>query len=245
MEEPFIENGRVMVPLRGVGDALSAQVDWDEENAVATVEKYGRVVKVKPGFETATINGKNKELDTAAQLIDGRIYVPLRFIAEALHAKVSWQDYTKTVIIKDNFSPPPAGYIAVEDVTWYEGELVQVDGYATIDNNDTTAWVTHMDEEGVKWLNYDFGETKSVDKIEILWSNPHQRYFVYDILSSEDGINWTTHFKNVQSEVVDVEKSGEYQTTDFPGKIKARYIKLNCYRNTKHNTINIKEVRFK
>ena len=244
-EEPFIENGRVMVPLRGIGDALFAKTTWDSSKNIATVEKYGRVVEVTPGSKEAKINGVARNLDVPAKLVNDRIYVPLRFISEAFYAKVSWYDYTKTVVINDNFSPPPPGYIAVADVTWYSGELMETDGRATLDNNEGTSFTTHMNEEGVKWLNYDFGETVLVDKMEILWTNPHERYFVYDILSSEDGVNWTTHVYNEKSEVVSNDRSDEYQTIDFKGKIKARYIKINGYRNSKHNTINIKEVRFK
>ena len=246
-ENPFVENGRIMVPLRGVGDALNAKITWNEETNTAVVEKYGRIIEVKPDSNTAYVAGQKKELDVPAKNVNGTIFVPLRFISESLYANVKWYDYTKTVVISDTFSPPLEGYIGVAAVDWDAGSLADegTTGYATIDNNDATAFVTHMNEEGNKWLKYDFGEVVSVDKMEILWTLPHQRYFVYDVLSSEDGVNWTTHVLNAKSEVVSQEKSNEFQVVDFKGIIKARYIQLNAYRNTKHHAVNIKEVRFK
>ena len=246
-EEPFIENGRVMVPVRGVGDALNAVTTWDEGAKKATIERYGRKVELTEGSDIALVNGAEKKLDAPAKIVNNRIYVPLRFISEAFFAKVSWYDYTKTVVISDKFSPPPEGYLTVADVTWYDGELAAEDndGFATLDNNPTTSWATNMNEEGVKWLQYDFGEPTRVKQMEILWSNPHQRYFVYDILVSEDGENWTPIVENAQSEVVSVDEANDFQIIKFKSNPTIRYVKLNGYRNTKHYTVNIKDVRFK
>ncbi len=246
-KEPYIENGRVMVPLRAVGDALNANTDWDETTNTAIVERYGRKVKVTADSDIAYLNEAEKKMDVCARVINDTMYVPLRFISEAFFASVTWYDYTKTVVISDKFSPPPEGYLTVAEVTWDDGELAEEsnDGYATIDNNSTSAWATNMNEEGLKWLKYDFGQVVALDKVEILWSNPHQRYFVYDLLVSEDGVNWTVIKENAQSEVVDASKSEEFQIIDIPGRQNVRYVKLNGYRNTKHHTVNIKEVRFK
>ena len=193
------------------------------------------------------MNGASKTLDVPVRNVNGRVYVPLRFISEAFFASVSWYDYTKTVVISDKFSPPPEGYLTVADVTWDAGVLASedTDGFATLDNNPLTSWATNMNEEGLKWLQYDFGEPTRVKQLEILWSNPHQRYFVYDVLISEDGENWTTVLENAQSEVVGVEKANDFQIVKFKGNPTIRYVKINGYRNTKHNTVNIKDVRFK
>lgn len=42
------------------------------------------------GQKSATVNGVDKTLDVAPVIVDGRTLVPLRFIAEALGAKVEW-----------------------------------------------------------------------------------------------------------------------------------------------------------
>ena len=52
------------------------------------------------------INGQYINCDVQPQVIDGRIMVPARFIAENLGANVSWDDTNKTVIVNG------AGYVA-------------------------------------------------------------------------------------------------------------------------------------
>jgi hypothetical protein len=45
------------------------------------------------------INGKEIHPDVAPQIINGRVMVPARFVAEPLGATVEWDDANKTVLI--------------------------------------------------------------------------------------------------------------------------------------------------
>lgn len=51
------------------------------------------------GKDTAYVNGVAKKLDQPAVAINGRTLVPLRFLAEALSANVSWDGASYTVLI--------------------------------------------------------------------------------------------------------------------------------------------------
>lgn len=42
------------------------------------------------GTKAYTVNGKTKQMDTVAQQKQNRTFVPLRFVSEALGAKVIW-----------------------------------------------------------------------------------------------------------------------------------------------------------
>lgn len=48
------------------------------------------------------VNGNNVELDVPAKMINNRVLVPTRFIAESLGTSVEWDAYSKTVAIKSN-----------------------------------------------------------------------------------------------------------------------------------------------
>lgn len=50
------------------------------------------------------VNGKEIKSDVPAQIIDGRTVVPLRFIAEALGAKVEWDADNNSVIINNPYN---------------------------------------------------------------------------------------------------------------------------------------------
>ena len=96
---PYIANGRTMVPVRIISENLDAKVDWDGENQIVKIERYGDLLELKIGSETAIFNGKELTLDSPAQIQNGRTMVPLRFIAEALGAEISWDDARRMVII--------------------------------------------------------------------------------------------------------------------------------------------------
>jgi len=92
-------NSRTMVPLRFVGEALGAQVDWDNTAKKVTYTRGDRVVVLKMGAATATVNGETKTMDTAPAVIKERMLVPVRFVSEALGANVDWDNTAKKVTI--------------------------------------------------------------------------------------------------------------------------------------------------
>jgi len=100
--QPYVDaNSRTMIPVRFVTEALGAKVSWDGPNQTAVIEKDGTTVKIKIGSTDLTIikSGKTNtvKMDTAAVVKDGRTYVPIRFVAEALGAKVDYSGTYYTV----------------------------------------------------------------------------------------------------------------------------------------------------
>lgn len=98
---PYInKDNRTMVPVRFVSESLGAKVSWDNENRMVIIEKGQDIIKLKIGENKALVNGKTVSFDTSAILQNDRTMVPVRFISEALGAKVSWNQENKTVIIE-------------------------------------------------------------------------------------------------------------------------------------------------
>ena len=97
---PFIDaNGRTMVPVRFISEALAAKVDWDDNTRTVIVTKGSTVIKLVIGSRQIIINGTAATMDTAAIIRDGRTFVPVRFIAEALGLTVGWDGASRTVIL--------------------------------------------------------------------------------------------------------------------------------------------------
>ncbi len=94
---PIMSQGRVLVPLRQVFQALEAEVDY--KNGTVTAKRGDNTVRLKPFQKQAEVNGKSVTLDAPAQVVDGRTFVPLRFVAQALGEPVQWQSTTRTVLI--------------------------------------------------------------------------------------------------------------------------------------------------
>lgn len=91
---PYLADDRVLVPFRDLAEALDADVAWDETTQTVTMRRAGTSgvteVVVRIDNDIARINGTVSRLDAAPRIIDGRTYVPLRFVAEALDVAVHW-----------------------------------------------------------------------------------------------------------------------------------------------------------
>lgn len=98
-QPPVIISDRTLVPLRGVFEALGAEVKWDNQTQTATATKENTTLVVKAGSDTVALNGETLKLVPKPQIINGRTMVPIRFVSDALGAKVEWDDLTQTVII--------------------------------------------------------------------------------------------------------------------------------------------------
>ncbi|RDV82335.1 stalk domain-containing protein [Ammonifex thiophilus] len=88
---PFVWGGRTLVPVRPLARAAGWQVDWDGQKV--TLRSGGRTVTLTPGSPEALVDGRSVGLDVPAALVPpGRLFVPLRFVAESLGFAVEWQE---------------------------------------------------------------------------------------------------------------------------------------------------------
>ena len=122
-QPPVIQDGRTMVPLRAIFEALGAEVAYFSETR--TVSGYDpqtnrimslvldqktlfcadytlfQVYEANPTSQAAInfVLSHTQEIDVPAQSIGGRTMVPARVIAESLGASVVWNGTTRTVTI--------------------------------------------------------------------------------------------------------------------------------------------------
>ena len=108
---PVIVDGRVLVPLRVIFEALGAPVGWDAATRTVTAVRGATTIRLEIGSQTAYISGEPVALDVPAQIRDGRTLVPLRFVAEALGAAVAWDGATRSITITASLPAlvPPEG----------------------------------------------------------------------------------------------------------------------------------------
>jgi len=100
--QPFIDaNGRTIVPLRFVSEELGCKAEWHPSTSTVTIDR-GRInVELVIGKKEITVLGVIKTMDTAAQILDGRTLVPVRFVAEAFGCELGWDSSTRTATIID------------------------------------------------------------------------------------------------------------------------------------------------
>jgi len=98
--DPVIVEGRTMVPVRAISEGFGADVGWDGRNKQVTVGKSAYVVVLVINSKNALVNGEPVEMNVPPQIVNDRTMVPLRFIGDALGAKVDWDEASRTVLIE-------------------------------------------------------------------------------------------------------------------------------------------------
>jgi hypothetical protein len=126
---PQIDNGRVLVPLRGVFERLGATVAWDDRTQTVLAQRGSTYVSLVIGNTRAMIDGRPAAMDVPAMLVGGRTMVPLRFVSQALGATVNWDASTSTVAIASSGAaalPPSQTYTPPPPVQHVVGTIVAV-----------------------------------------------------------------------------------------------------------------------
>lgn len=77
------------------------------------VLSLGSIAAAAPDHISIVLDGQRLEPDVAPVKVDGRVMVPLRFVAESLGASVRWNQTTQTVVIttRNDYVPPWGGAI--------------------------------------------------------------------------------------------------------------------------------------
>jgi hypothetical protein len=110
LEADAIEvQGRVLVPFKGLFQQIGAEVLWTGDRVVATLSRGPVTVELAPGRAEAVVTRGQVPDSTVTTVVvsppamieNGCLYVPLRFLGEALlgPGSVQWDPFTRTVRI--------------------------------------------------------------------------------------------------------------------------------------------------
>ena len=108
----YVEDGVTYVPLRSLLDTFGGwDVMWDGQAGVAVATSAESQLTADPDAGLITLNGTNFPARVTVE--EGRTYVPLRKITEALGGKAEWDPYLGGAAV----TSPSAAYDA-EDLYW-------------------------------------------------------------------------------------------------------------------------------
>jgi len=102
---PVIINGRTLVPMRGIYEALGAEITWIDATKTVVGARDNKHIKLRINSDSYYVDGveQEKKLDVPAQIINSRTMVPVRFIAESFGETVNWNGDTRTVEITSDY----------------------------------------------------------------------------------------------------------------------------------------------
>ena len=143
----MIRDGRTLVPVRLVGEALQAQVLWVQQTGQVILTGGEDIIVLTLDSATALVNGVPTPLPNGvpAQVISyggaDRTMIPLRFVSETLGAQVEWDQTTYTAHLTAELpetapEPPeeepetpaqepevPDGMTRITGMSWEDGAL--------------------------------------------------------------------------------------------------------------------------
>ena len=95
---PVIKNGSTLVPLAFIAQRLNLQVNWNQKEKKITIPG-DKPISLFIGKTTAYIGTQTKIMPVSPQIIQGKTYVPVAFIADLFRIPVNWDGKNKIVTI--------------------------------------------------------------------------------------------------------------------------------------------------
>lgn len=91
-DEPFYAGDSIMIPVRAVSEGMGKSVRWNSATKRVVIEDASTVITLEDGSKTAFVNGEELALPASAAIHNSRVYVPARFVSEAMGMTVNYDD---------------------------------------------------------------------------------------------------------------------------------------------------------
>ena len=106
-QQPIIENGRTLVPMRKIFEELGCEVEWLNKTQTIVATKNSKLIVLQINNQMMFVEDieskqyQTIELEVSPKLLNNRTLMPIRAISEVLDYTVSWDEENKTVAIKN------------------------------------------------------------------------------------------------------------------------------------------------
>jgi len=98
-QPPLIVNGRAFAPAKQLCGSIGAELVYDENFTYIKITRGDTEIAFYIGSREAYVNGVPYKLDENVEIINGRTYVPVKFLTENLGITPEWDGDTKTVTL--------------------------------------------------------------------------------------------------------------------------------------------------
>ena len=152
-----IVNGRTMVPVRVVAEALGCEVEWNAGTKTAVFAKDGVEASLTIGAAVLNISDGNVtvpvEIDSPAIIMNGRTMVPIRFLSDTFDCDVEWDGETKTVNVVSKYvedvveTPAAVEKHPVSDADYLKEYAESVDAGIGVLNDKASEFTAEEKEE--------------------------------------------------------------------------------------------------
>ncbi len=111
-EDVIIKDGRTLLALRDYFNAIGVAVDWNDASRTASVDYAGSQVLLEPDTSRIFVNSQEQKVDVGPQIIDDKIYVPVRFLSETFDCTVDYKNDNGFNIVTINSKSSAANLVS-------------------------------------------------------------------------------------------------------------------------------------
>jgi hypothetical protein len=186
LQEPLNVNGRVLVPLRAIFEALGAKIEWDDTTKTVTAKKGDVIITYTIGSLVGNRNNEIIQIPVAGRLVNGTILIPLRFVGEALGSAISWDEHSKTIVISSKIKTE------VEVTHILQGNVVEILGGTNSDKLVLLGFdklEPAFIEEATQWLTEQLTGAKIRVELDIKQRNSNGYLLAYVYLPDGSLLN--------------------------------------------------------
>ncbi len=102
---PYLKDDRSFFPIRVISKALGVtdnNIKWDSLTNTVTLIKGNDTVEFTVGRKIYRQNSVSMDMDVSPENINGRVYLPARYVSDALGGEIEWDNLTKSLTITSN-----------------------------------------------------------------------------------------------------------------------------------------------
>lgn len=96
---PVVQNGRTLVPIRAIVEAMGGDVDWNGTEQKVSIDANEHTIYMWLGNKQITVDNKQKSIDMAPITINDRTMLPIRFVAENIGYQIEWIASSQQIVI--------------------------------------------------------------------------------------------------------------------------------------------------
>ena len=115
-EQGWIEHGISYVTLRSFSKLTDYELSWDGTNAYLTGPQLS--MSARPGALYIEVNGRALYVEDGVQVRDGKMYLPLRLLEQAIGGDLSWDVGTSTARLNSNTERPAQASYNEQELYW-------------------------------------------------------------------------------------------------------------------------------
>jgi len=101
-QRPIMVDNRVLVPVRGVFEHMGFEVTWDEEMRIARLERSDILIIIPADLTSFVANTAIISPSVPQRLVNHRLMLPLRYVAEAAFGTAEWDPVNRVAMITTN-----------------------------------------------------------------------------------------------------------------------------------------------